>query len=88
MKNLTWINHINDTAIKLNRTSAMLFKVREFLNIKILKSIYYAVFDCQVNYANTVWGQNRYSMNRLIILQKNKTLRIMSFECRHAHSNL
>ena len=54
MKNLTWINHINDTAIKLNRTSAMLFKVREFLNIKILKSIYYAVFDCQVNYANTV----------------------------------
>ena len=48
----------------------MLFKVRELVNIKILKSIYYATFDCQLNYANTVWGQNRNSINRLIILQK------------------
>ena len=74
MKNLTCIDHVNDTAIRLNRANAMLFKVREFLNIKILKSIYYAVFDCQVNYGNTVWGQNRYSMNRLIILQKKSSL--------------
>ena len=64
----------------------MLFKVREFVNTKILKSIYHAIFDCHLNYANTVWGQNRNSMNRLIILQK-KALRIMSFECRNAHSN-
>ena len=85
-ENLIWIDHINDTAINVNRANAMLFKVREFVNIKILKSIYYAIFDCNLNYANTVWGQNRNSMNRLIILQK-KALRIMSFECRNAHSN-
>ena len=48
----------------------MLFKVREFVNINILKSIYYAIFDCHLNYANTVLGQNRNSINRLIILQK------------------
>ena len=58
----------------------MLFKVRRFVNIKILKSIYYAIFDYPLNYANTVWGQNS------IILQK-EPLRIMSFECRNAHSN-
>ena len=79
-ENLTWIDHINDTAIKLNGAKAMLVKVTEFLNIKVLKSIYYAIFDCHLNYANTVWGQNRYSINRLIILQK-KALCIMSFEC-------
>ena len=38
-ENITWIDHINDTAIKLNRANAMLFKVREFVNIKIPKSI-------------------------------------------------
>ena len=54
-ENLTWIDHINDIAIKLNRANAMLFKVREFVNIKILKSIYYVIFDCHLNYANTVW---------------------------------
>ena len=48
----------------------MLFKVREFVNNKILKSIYYAIFDCHISYANSNWGQNRYSMNQLIILQK------------------
>ena len=69
-KNLTWIDHINDVAIKFNRANAMLFKGREFVNIKILKSICYAIFDCHLNYTNTVWGQNRNSMNRLIILQK------------------
>ena len=30
-ENLTWIDHINDIAIKLNRANAMLFKVREIL---------------------------------------------------------
>ena len=64
-----WIDHINDIAIKLNRT-IRLFKVPEFANIKILKSIYHAIFDCQLNYVNTVWGQKRNLMNRLIILQK------------------
>ena len=78
MKTSLWIDHINDIPIKLNRANAMLFKVREFVNIKILKSIYYAIFDCQLNYANTVWGQNRNSMNQVIILQK-KALHIMSF---------
>ena len=55
-ENLTWINHINDAAIKVNQTNAMLFKVREFLNIKILKLICYAIFDCHLNYTKTVWS--------------------------------
>ena len=83
---LTWIDNINDIAIKLNRANNMLFKVREFRNTKILKSVYYAIFDCHLNYANTVWGQNTNLMNRLIIMRK-KVLRIMSFECRNAHTS-
>ena len=51
---LTWIDHINDTAIKLKRANVILFIVKDFINIKILKSIYYAIFDCHLNYANTV----------------------------------
>ena len=53
-ENLTWIDHINDIVIKLNRANAMLFKIRELVNINILKSTYYAIFDCHLNYANTV----------------------------------
>ena len=70
---LTWIDHINDIAIKLNRANAMKFKVRDFVNAKILKSRCYAIFDCRLNYANAVWGRNRNSGNRVIILQKSSS---------------
>ena len=55
-ESLTLNEHINDIAIKLNRANAMLYKVREFVNIRVLKLIYHAIFDCHLNYANTVWG--------------------------------
>ena len=63
------MDHINGIAIRLNRANTILFKVREFVNIKILNSIYYTIFDCHLNYANTVCGQNKNSMNRVIITQ-------------------
>ena len=58
-KMLTRINPNMDTfnavnAIKFNRANAMLFKVRKFVNIKTLKSTYYAIFHCHLNYANAV----------------------------------
>ena len=56
------------------------------MKIRILKLIYHTIFDCHLNYANTVWGQNKTSLNRLFLLRK-KALRIISFECRNAHSN-
>ena len=34
-----------DEANRLIRAKTMLFKVRKFLNIKVLKSIYYDIFD-------------------------------------------
>ena len=60
----------------------MLFKVRKFVNIKTLKSIYYAIFDCHVTYANSVWGQNKSSMNNWLIIQQKKlsTLLVLNAE--------
>ena len=49
----------------------MLYKVREFVNTRVLKLIYHAHFDCHLNYANTVWDQNKNSLNCLFLLQKN-----------------
>ena len=63
-ESLTWNEHINDIAIKLNQANAMLYKVREFVKTKVLKLFYHAIFDCHLYYANTVWGQNKISVNR------------------------
>ena len=48
-ENLIWKDHINDTAVKLNRANALLFKIRNFVNITILKTIYFAIFDSHIN---------------------------------------
>ena len=56
-QNLNWKDHINDIAVKLNRANALLFKIRNFVNIIILKTIYFAILDPHINYANLVWVQ-------------------------------
>ena len=43
--NLTWQHHVNDLSIKLNRANALLFKIRKYVSPKILRSIYFAIFD-------------------------------------------
>ena len=40
---------IYDIAIKLNRGNAMLYKVTQFVNTRVLKLIYHAIFDCHLN---------------------------------------
>ena len=37
--NLSWKYHVNDLSIKLNRGSALLFKMKEYISPKIVGSI-------------------------------------------------
>ena len=64
----------------------MLYKVRDFVNTNILKSIYYALFESHFNYACIIWGLNISTINRLCILKK-KALRIINFKEHSAHSS-
>ena len=48
--NLNWKYHLNDFSIKLNRANALLFKMRKFVSLKILRSIYFAIFDSCLSY--------------------------------------
>ena len=48
-ENLNWKGGINDIAVKLNRANAPLFKIRNFANITISKTIYLAIFDLYIN---------------------------------------
>ena len=48
--NLTWQHHVNDLSTKLNRANALLFKMRKYVSLKILKSIYFAIFDSYLSY--------------------------------------
>ena len=75
-KRLTWKQHINHAALKLNKANAMLSKLRHVLDIKTLRSVYYAIFESHLCYGSLVWAQNNNSVKRLHLLQK-KSLRLM-----------
>ena len=49
------------------------------LDIKTLKSVYYAIFESHLWYASLAWLQNTSSVKRLHLLQK-KSLRLMFFQ--------
>ena len=56
--NLSWQYHVNDLSIKLNRANALLFKMRKYVSLKILRSIYFAILRSYLSYCCILWAQN------------------------------
>ena len=69
-QNLNWKHHINDVSTKLIKANAILFKIRNFVNPKILRSIYFSIFESYLDYFSLVWAQKPGSIERFITLQK------------------
>ena len=42
---------------KLNRFNALLSIIRNYVNTFTLRTIYFAIFDSHINYANVIWGK-------------------------------
>ena len=84
--NLTWQHHVNDISIKLNRANVLLLKMRKFVSLKILTSIYFAIFDSYLSYCCLVWAHNFSTSQRILILQK-KAARIINFKPRNFHTS-
>ena len=85
--NLTWQHHVNDLSIKLNRANALLFKMRKYVSLEILKSIYFAIFDSYLFYYSLFWAQNFSTIQQISILQK-KAIRIINFQRKNPHTSL
>ena len=83
--NLSWQYHVNDLSIKLNRTNALLFKMRKHVSLKILRVIYFAIFDSYLSYYCFVWAQNCSTIQRIKILQK-KAIRIINLQPKNFHT--
>ena len=67
--NLSWQYHVNDLSVKLNRANVLLFKMRKYVSFKILKSIYFTIFDSYLTYCCLVWAQNCSTIQRIAFLQ-------------------
>ena len=67
---LYWHDQVNSIAVKLSRANALLLKIRNYVNMKTLRNIYFTIFDSLLSYSCIAWTQNINSVRKLTILQK------------------
>ena len=72
-------------ALKLNKSNAMLSKLRHVLDIKTLRLVFYAIFKSYLRFPSLVRAQNTNSVKRLHLLQKT-SLGIMFFQSRNPYT--
>ena len=58
----------------------------EFTDDKLLRSIYFAIFESNINYCSLVSAQNYNPINRIVIIRK-KALRIVNFQPRNSQTS-
>ena len=60
--------------------------MRKYVSLKILRSIYFAIFDSYLSYCFLVWAQNFSTIQQILISQK-KAVRIINFQPRNFHTS-
>ena len=53
---LTWINHKNYVGNKLSRICGVMARLKQYVPMYILKTIYNSLFLSHVNYGISTWG--------------------------------
>ena len=53
---LSWKDHITNLSKKLSRSIGIMYKLRPFVNLKIMKNVYHALFYSHLVYGIQVWG--------------------------------
>ena len=84
---LTWRIHINELCKKLGRTVGMLFKLRHQCNKRILRSLYFSLFESHLSYGLPVWGSANQTLRQKLSLLQKKAIRAISFADFHAHTS-
>ena len=86
-KNLSWDFHVNQLSKKLSRTNGILSKIRHFVSMKILISIYYSIFYSHILYGCSVWSMTtKTNLDIITVLQK-KCIRIINHAPFNSHTN-
>ena len=76
---LSFNKHADYMVSKLRRNNGMLSKIRHFVPVNVLRSIYYSIFESHLTYCCNVWGQKGNPIVDKLISLQNKALRIITF---------
>ena len=76
---LNWKHHISTLAKKISRAIGIMYKLRPFLPLNVMKNVYYSLIYSQIIHAIEGWGSPVIpEMPKILILQK-RVMRLMTF---------
>ena len=81
-KHLTWKFHIATISQKISRTIGIMCKLKRFLPLNILKTLYHSLILPYLTYGILVWGTQAHKLNTL----QNKSVRVMSNSKYNSHA--
>ena len=78
---LHWDAYLTNLEKKLSRSIGLLSKIRRYVLMHLLRTIYYSIFKSHLIYACEIWGQNQNNLRftKLTKLQ-NKALKVINFQ--------
>ena len=77
--NMSFYEDKNTLQQKFNRANGILSKLRYYVTVDILKTIYYALFGFHMRDACQIWGQTQSKTFYIIQPAQDKALRIEKF---------
>ena len=77
-EHLCWKQQINNISKKISRAIGIITQLRNFMELKLLKNIYYSLVYSHLSYGIHVWGSACHTeLNKILVLQK-KAVRVMT----------
>ena len=83
---LTWKLHIDELCKKLGRRVGMVFKIRYQCNKKVLRSLYFSLFESHLAYGLPVWGSANLALTQKLFILQKKAIRAITFSDFRAHT--
>ena len=84
---LSWRSHLIELSRKLARSVGIFYKLRHYVPLDTLISIYYALFYPFLTYGIVVWGATYENLIKPILTAQKKVIRAMTFSEPTAHSS-
>ena len=76
---LSWKNHILNISKKIARAIGIMYKLRPFLPLKVMRNVYYSLIYSHIIYAIEAWGSAfKTELEKILVLQK-RAMRLMTY---------
>ena len=85
-ENISWKNHIKTVENKLAKNIGLLYRAKQFLDEKSLKTIYFSYIHSFLNYANIAWASTHFTKLKTINYKQKQAARIVFDKDRLRHS--